>query len=61
MNIEKIQKVDGKTNYTFELRYINGVTVDKKTAPLNIKQKNRQRFVVMRLKILQFLVIKNQT
>ncbi|EWJ87725.1 MULTISPECIES: hypothetical protein [Staphylococcus] len=42
MNIEKTQKVDGKTNYTFELRYINGVTVDKKTAPLKIKQKDRQ-------------------
>ncbi|MCG1466830.1 hypothetical protein K4R29_11865 [Staphylococcus epidermidis] len=42
MNIEKSQKVDGKTNYTFELRYINGVTVDKKTAPLKIKQKDRQ-------------------
>lgn len=42
MNIEKSQKVDDKTNYTFELRYINGVTVDKKTKPLKIKQKNRQ-------------------
>ncbi|HDF6783473.1 TPA: hypothetical protein PEV23_002416 [Staphylococcus aureus] len=42
MNIEKSQKVDDKTNYTFELRYINGVTVDKKTQPLKIKQKNRQ-------------------
>lgn len=39
MNIEKSQKVDDKTNYTFELRYINGVTVDKKTKPLKIKQK----------------------
>lgn len=42
MNIEKSQKVGDKTNYTFELRYINGVTVDKKTKPLKIKQKDRQ-------------------
>lgn len=42
LNIEKIERVNDKTQYDIKLRFMNGIAEDKKTEPIVIKTTNRQ-------------------